>query len=111
MSSANLSTHILDTSKGVPASGVKVHLELFQNESWKRIESGETNSDGRYKFSHALQKNQYQIVFETLPYFQSTRTESFFLNAGVAFEIHDLNRNYHVPLLLNPYGYSTYRGS
>lgn len=102
-----ISTHILDTSVGNPAANVAVELEFNAGDGWKSIETGETNQDGRYKFEKADQAGQYRITFKIEDYLR----DSFFLNTPVAFNVKDTGRNYHVPLLLNPYGYSTYRGS
>lgn len=106
-----ISTHILDTSVGNPAPGVKVTLEKMTDGSWSEIASGETNSDGRHAFDISNEPGQYRINFYTVDYFKASNQESFFLDTPVAFEITDTNRKYHVPLLLNPFGYSTYRGS
>lgn len=106
-----ISTHILDTSVGNPASGVKVTLEKMDNGNWVEISSGETNEDGRFAFENPSQEGQYRIHFFTVDYFAKNNLPSFFLDTPVAFNITDTNRKYHVPLLLNPYGYSTYRGS
>lgn len=102
-----ISTHILDTSKGFPAENVKVILEYSTERDWQLLESGQTNSDGRYKFEKASEPGNYRITFQIEDYIK----DSFFLNTPVAFRVEDTSRNYHVPLLLNPYGYSTYRGS
>ncbi|MFT6631131.1 MAG: 5-hydroxyisourate hydrolase [Bacteriovoracaceae bacterium] len=106
-----ISTHILDTSLGSPAAGVKVTLEMFDNENWKEISKGETNADGRFVFDNESVQGKYRINFFTIDYFIKNKTESFFLDTPVAFHVIDTNRKYHVPLLLNPFGYSTYRGS
>lgn len=105
-----ISTHILDTSIGNPAAGVKVTLEFFDSE-WKEIINGETNVDGRFVFENENKAGKYRINFYTEEYFQKSNTEYFFLQTPVAFNITDTNRKYYVPLLVNPFGYSTYRGS
>ena len=107
-----ISTHILDTSVGLPAPKVKVSLEQFTNdEIWVEIAQGETNNDGRHAFDIAAKAGKYRLNFFTEKYFLDNKTPSFFLDTPVAFNITDTSRKYHVPLLLNPYGYSTYRGS
>jgi 5-hydroxyisourate hydrolase len=106
-----ISTHILDTSVGDPAANVKVTLEKFSNDSWKEIAKGETNSDGRHAFDIVSEPGKYRLNFFTEDYFNRSNTPSFFLDTPVAFNITDTSRKYHVPLLLNPFGYSTYRGS
>ncbi len=106
-----ISTHILDTSLGNPAANVKVSLEKLSNGEWKEIASGATNDDGRHAFDVAYEEGKYRINFYTVEYFKNNKQEAFFLDTPVAFNISNTNRKYHVPLLLNPYGYSTYRGS
>jgi 5-hydroxyisourate hydrolase len=106
-----ISTHILDTSKGLPAEGVRVRLLLQLGSQWKEISQGSTNTDGRFAFDCEKQAGLYQIIFEIEDYFKKDGRESFFLNTPVLFKIENTQRKYHVPLLLNPYGYSTYRGS
>lgn len=105
-----ISTHILDTSVGNPAAGVKVTLEFFDSQ-WKEISSGVTNDDGRFAFANEKKEGKYRIIFFTEEYFQKSNTEYFFLETPVAFNITNIDRKYHVPLLVNPFGYSTYRGS
>ena len=105
-----ISTHILDTTKGMPASGVTVVLEMMdQNKSWVVLKKDQTNQDGRVSFDIENKPGKYQLIFKIEDYFKNQ--ESFFLDTTVAFNITNINRKYHVPLLLNPYGYSTYRGS
>ncbi len=106
-----ISTHVLDLSKGMPASGVLVTLQIKDSKGWTQVGSGHTNSDGRFSFDLKLSKATYQIIFETETYYKKESQEFFFLSTPVVFKIEDLNRKYHVPLLLSPFGYSTYRGS
>lgn len=104
-----ISTHILDTSKGLPASGVKVRLERKGADGiWSEINAGITNADGRFIFECEVALGVYQIIFEVEKYFIQ---ESFFMNTPVVFKVENINRKFHVPLLLSPFGYSTYRGS
>ncbi|MBI2428402.1 MAG: hydroxyisourate hydrolase [Ignavibacteriales bacterium] len=111
-----ITTHVLDTTRGIPAEGIAVSLQ-FQSPAndWKKIASGKTNSDGRVHNllpeSHVLQTGIYRLTFETGKYFQSNKVPAFYPYVQIVFEITETNRSYHVPLLLNPYGYSTYRGS
>ena len=106
-----ISTHVLDTSRGLPASEVSVSLEKKDGEIWTKIVVEKTNSDGRIAFGVPSEKGLYRLTFETSAYFLRTQTESFFPEIPVVFLISDTSRKYHVPVLLNPYGYSTYRGS
>jgi 5-hydroxyisourate hydrolase len=104
-----ISTHILDTTKGSPASGVTVLLEQKQNNDWKEIGTDKTNSDGRIVFNCPKEQGTYRLTFMIEEYYKNE--EHFFLNTPIVFQIKNTERKYHVPLLLNPYGYSTYRGS
>ncbi len=104
-----ISTHILDTSLGLPAAAVKVLLEKKSGEVWQPVAVGETNNDGRHAFACPAEAGDYRLTFFIEDYFRGR--ESFFLNTPVSFRISDTARKYHVPLLLNPYGLSTYRGS
>ena len=106
-----ISTHILDTSLGNPAHGVTVRLEIYEGNDWKRLHEEKTNSDGRIAFPVAHQAGTYKLVFLVEDYFAKNNVTPFFLRAPVIFKITDTGRKYHIPLLLNPYGYSTYRGS
>ena len=106
-----ISTHILDTSLGLPAPGVNVVLEKRTGGNWGILSKDTTNSDGRITFANRQETGTYRLIFEVEPYFQSRQISSFFTEIPVVFSISDTNRKYHVPLLLNPFGYSTYRGS
>jgi 5-hydroxyisourate hydrolase len=111
MANTHISTHILDTSLGSPAADVLVQLLKQEGSSWKELSSGITNSDGRAVFQAEITPGIYQIHFQIEDYFKRSHRECFFMNTPVIFKITDLQRKYHVPLLLNPFGYSTYRGS
>lgn len=104
-----ISTHILDTTKGVAAAGVTVILEHEVNGSFKEIGTDKTNTDGRIVFNCPKEKGVYRLTFKIEEYFKTE--EHFFMNTPVTFLIQNTDRKYHVPLLLNPYGYSTYRGT
>lgn len=106
-----ISTHILDTSLGHPAANVRVLLEKWINENWQKIDDQVTNADGRIAFTCPHEEGSYRLTFFTEDYFRSLNQESFFLNTPVPFKITNIKRKYHVPLLLNPFGFSTYRGS
>ena len=97
-----ITTHILDISLGRPAEGVTVRLERREGAGWTELSRGKTSADGRVadllpKAPHGL----YRLVFETA---------GFFPEITIAFQVSD-DRHHHVPLLLSPFGYSTYRGS
>ena len=111
---SQLTTHILDTGSGRPAEGVKVVLSELDIDKWKEVASGVTNSDGRVidllEKNVVLPPNTYKLRFETQSYFQEQNLETFYPYIEIIFDIKD-DEHYHVPLLLNAYGYSTYRGS
>ncbi|MNS71252.1 5-hydroxyisourate hydrolase precursor [compost metagenome] len=86
-------------------------LQIQDGNSWKDLSSGQTNADGRFVFDCKNQAGVYRINFSIEDYFKKNGRESFFMNTPVIFNVVDTNRKYHVPLLLNPFGYSTYRGS
>jgi 5-hydroxyisourate hydrolase len=111
-----ITTHILDTARGRPAEGVVVVLERRQADaSWVELACGITNSDGRIATllpeKAALTTGIYRLRFATAGYFDSLSMQSFYPEVQVHFQIDDPAGHYHVPLLLSPYGYSTYRGS
>ena len=113
MSSA-ITTHILDTSRGRPAAGVLVVLELRSGESYRELGRGMTDADGRLKTllpPGDLSRGTYRLTFHTGAYFAHQGHESFYPEVVVAFEVRDPSQHYHVPLLLSAFGYSTYRGS
>jgi 5-hydroxyisourate hydrolase len=113
MKISQITTHILDTGTGRPAAGVKVVLEARAASGWQEVAEGKTDDDGRIKNlgPEAVEAGVYRIRFETGPYFAATGTETFFPSVDVAFEIKDPGQHYHVPLLISPFAYSTYRGS
>ena len=110
-----ITTHVLDTSRGCPAKGVPVTLEAQDNRGWKSIGRGTTDVDGRinaFGFGNAqFQSGVYRLIFDTQEYFSGQNLRSFYPQVIVQFKIEDPNQHYHVPLLLSPFAYSTYRGS
>lgn len=104
-----ISTHILDTSKGMPAANVTVTLEQKSGPDWKEIGKDQTNTDGRIVFDCPKVAGDYRLTFFIEDYFKGE--EHFFLNSPIIFRVKNTDRKYHVPLLLNPFGLSTYRGS
>lgn len=111
---SQITTHILDTTIGKPASGVEIHLQKPGTSGWETIASGTTNSDGRIPDLLAkgekLPTGNYSMLFEVSPYFERQKTTSFYPKVRIEFIVSD-DSHYHIPLLLNPFGYSTYRGS
>jgi 5-hydroxyisourate hydrolase len=110
-----ITTHILDTSTGKPAANVPVFLDFMDHGDWQRVGSGATDSDGRVKTLLApdrqLVKGVYRLEFRVADYFEAAQTKSFYPYVKIVFCVDEVASHYHVPLLLNPYGYSTYRGS
>jgi 5-hydroxyisourate hydrolase len=110
-----ITTHILDTSKGRPAGGVTVVLALREGDGHREIGRGVTDADGRLRTlvpaGTSIVAGTYRLTFETAAYFAASGVAGFYPEVTIAFEVRDPAQHYHVPLLLNPYGYSTYRGS
>lgn len=111
-----ITTHVLDVSIGKPAAGISVVLEHRTHTSgWQREAEGLTDADGRIKdllpADHVFAPGHYRLVFEIGPYFLTRDIESFFPQITVGFVVRDAQQHYHVPLLLSPFGYSTYRGT
>jgi 5-hydroxyisourate hydrolase len=105
---SNLSTHILDTSLGRPAAGIRVTV-LRGDEV---LGETTTDADGRARnFTKPLEAGEYRIRFEVHPYFRKTNREAFYRTITIDFVVRGTDEHYHVPLLLSPFGYSTYRGS
>lgn len=111
-----LSSHILDISKGMPASGVSIRLEKMDTnkKTWSVIEQKVTDADGRISDFLTSEKSNnegiYKLTYLTADYFKSQNLESFYPFIEVVFEIKD-SKHYHVPITLSAYGYSTYRGN
>jgi hydroxyisourate hydrolase len=119
---SGITTHVLDTAKGCPAAGINVSLELKNGETWTQVATGTTNKDGRVPdltAEHKLQAGVYKLTFNVGEYLSASSTASsspssaagFYPYVPVVFEITNADQHYHVPLLLSPFGYSTYRGS
>ena len=108
---STLSTHVLDTALGRPAQGIRVTLERAEDV----VGSGVTDADGRVRDLHKadpqLSQGSYTLRFYVADYFSKAGRESFFPEIVVNFRIGEGAEHYHVPLLLSPFGYSTYRGS
>jgi len=108
-----ITTHVLDTSRGKPANGVRVTLERRTPDgSWSPISHGETDDDGRLRSltPDSIEKGTYRLTFDIGTYFREHHIDTFYPEAIITFNVAD-GAHYHVPLLLSPWGYSTYRGS
>jgi 5-hydroxyisourate hydrolase len=107
-----ITTHVLDVARGRPASGVPIVLEIADGDSFREIGRGATDDDGRLRtLATKLDRATYRIRFDTGAYFHAHGVEGFYPEVSVVFVVRDTSSHYHVPLLLSPYGYSTYRGS
>ena len=111
-----ITTHVLDLALGRPASGVAVRLERRDGANgWVTLAERTTDEDGRVRDlldgGAALERGQYRLTFETGAYFAVFRMMTFYPEVTVLFEVRDPAQHYHVPLLVSPYGFSTYRGS
>jgi 5-hydroxyisourate hydrolase len=110
-----ITTHILDTAHGRPAANVAVTLELQSDQGWQVLGKGVTDADGRLRdllpADFAFAAGGYRLTFNTGAYFAARNIESFYPQVVISFIVHDAAAHYHVPLLLSPFGYSTYRGS
>jgi 5-hydroxyisourate hydrolase len=112
---SGLSTHVLDTARGVPAAGVAVRLEVASGDGFRELARATTNEDGRVAAllpaGTALAAATYRLSFDTGAYFAARGEQGFFPEVAIVFAVRDATRHHHVPLLLSPFGYSTYRGS
>jgi len=111
-----ITTHVLDLARGAPASGLRVTLEIHSgSKGWVKLGEETTDADGRAKgllaAGAALDAGRYRLTFAVGDYFRAAGTTSFYAAVPVEFEVRDATQRYHVPLLVSPHGYSTYRGS
>ena len=110
-----ITSHILDTGNGKPATGVPVVLEIEAKGEFSRLGEGITDADGRVKDllgdTHKLEAGIYKIRFATAKYYKDINQKSFYPEVSIVFEVEATDEHYHVPLLLSGFGYSTYRGS
>jgi 5-hydroxyisourate hydrolase len=101
-----LSTHVLDTATGEPAVGMRVHLSRWDEDRWERLGEAPTDDDGRVSEFGELDTGRYRLGFET-----GEHGNDFYPFIAVVFETDGERPHYHIPLLLSPFGYTTYRGS
>jgi len=110
-----LSTHVLDATTGRPAAGVQVRLERGGDGRWMPSGQGQTGPDGRLRLTGEggaeFQPGVYRITFASGAYFRARGSASFYPEVTITFEMTGRDEHYHVPLLLSPFAYSTYRGS
>ncbi|HEX8672999.1 MAG TPA: hydroxyisourate hydrolase [Longimicrobium sp.] len=110
-----ITTHVLDTARGRPASGVAIVLERVANDAATTLGRGETDADGRLRTllpsGAPLAAGTYRLVFDTGAYFAAQGSDAFYPEVAIVFQVKNGGEHFHVPLLLSPFGYSTYRGS
>jgi 5-hydroxyisourate hydrolase len=109
-----ITTHVLDTARGTPATGVTVILEVRQASEWSRVGRGTTDENGRLSTlteSRPFAPGTYRLTFDVGAYHREQGLAvAFFPEVTITFSVRDTARHYHLPLLLSPFGYSTYRG-
>lgn len=109
-----LDVHVLNLENGASPS-VNVTLEKHVAQTWQPLAQGVTNEQGRiselFPAKQALEAGEYRVVFKTGEYFKKVGRDTFFPEIPVIFEVKNVEQHYHIPLLLSPYGFSTYRGS
>ena len=111
---SGISTHVLDTATGRPVQGLRLQLDKAAGEDWRTVRSATTNEDGRIDgkmVEDELSEGIWRMVFHTGEWFSAREVTSFYPIVRVVFSVDDIKEHYHVPLLLSPFGYSTYRGS
>jgi 5-hydroxyisourate hydrolase len=110
-----ITTHVLDQTSGRPANGIRASLEFHDGTGWVSAGGGRADSDGRITnlmpAGAALQVGSYRLTFETGAYQESMGRSTFHPRVTIEFVVDAADQHYHVPLLLSPFGYSTYRGS
>jgi len=109
------STRVLEVARGRPAGGVEVRLERRGAAGWHELRRATTDDDGRVSAllpaDRELEAGSYRLTFELAAYFARLGVEAFYPEATIVFEVRRPSEGHHVPLLLSPFGYSTYRGS
>ncbi|MBW1640516.1 hydroxyisourate hydrolase [Microbacterium resistens] len=110
---SHITTHVLDAVQGLPAPGVAVQLTALRDGEWQSVADAVTDQDGRAKQlgPERLPAGTYRLRFDTGAYFAARGIPTFYPEALLTFVVDDEERHYHVPLLLSPFAYSTYRGS
>ena len=112
---SGITTHVLDTARGRPAAGVPVTLEAEAGGGWSVVGRGATDADGRLRdlapTDFVPTEGAYRLTFDVGAYFDASGLAGFYTEVVVSFVVRDPTQHYHVPLLLSPYGYTTYRGS
>ncbi|MFT7527702.1 MAG: 5-hydroxyisourate hydrolase [Arenicella sp.] len=112
---SQITTHILDTAVGRPAENVEAVLYRYKDKEWLELGRGNTDEDGRiadlYLSEGSLPQGIYRINFDTAAYFEAINVAAFYPSVDIQFNVEGDGQHYHIPLLLSPFAYSTYRGS
>jgi len=110
---SHITSHVLDAATGTPAAGVPVTLAQLDGDGWVTLAEAVTDADGRVsQFGpESVPAGRYRVTFNTEAYFASLGQTAFYPEVQVVFELVEVDAHYHVPLLLSPFAYSTYRGS
>lgn len=113
MTRSHVTSHVLDSTLGRPASGVRVTLDRQADGEWMPVARAVTDDDGRVSTLGpvALPAGAYRVTFDTAAYFEASGQPVFYPSVSVSFLLADEGQHYHIPLLLSPFAYSTYRGS
>jgi 5-hydroxyisourate hydrolase len=109
-----ITTHVLDTSRGRPAAGFEVVLQFKSGDAWTTLGAARTDANGRCSGllgGKPLEAGGYRLLFNAGDYYKNLQVETFYSEIPIVFEVAHPETHYHVPLLINPFGYSTYRGS
>lgn len=111
--SSHVTTHVLDAAQGRPAAGIAVDLERRDGSQWRHVAHGATDSDGRIATlgPEKLDSGTYRVTFAVADYFEAQQVRAFYPEVTVTFLVDENEDHYHVPVLLSPFAYSTYRGS
>jgi 5-hydroxyisourate hydrolase len=109
-----ITTHVLDTSRGRPAVGFQVGLQIKSGDAWKTLGAGLTDANGRCTGllgNSPFEAGTYRLLFNAGEYYRELHVETFYSEISIVFQVAHPEAHYHVPLLISPFGYSTYRGS
>ncbi|HSP10733.1 MAG TPA: hydroxyisourate hydrolase [Candidatus Dormibacteraeota bacterium] len=110
----SISTHVLDTMRGTPAAGLEVTLSRREPDGdWKPVGEAVTDADGQARelTEDDLEAGEYRLEFATRPYFERSGLSAFYPQVWVVFSLEDATGHVHIPLLLSPFGYTTYKGT
>jgi 5-hydroxyisourate hydrolase len=109
-----ITSHVLNLGNGLPVAGLKAKIMKYCDDDWTLLGEAVTDDDGRidsWLNNVSIEQGEYRVIFETSDYFSSHKLKCFYPEVSIHFVIEDSREHFHIPLLLNQYGYSTYRGS